>query len=266
MAIGKQMFEVDDEDTAILEVFPRLINQMIVEMMRPDAEKSEAIATFEAMCSFWRTLRWLVDTRATLSKRIGQMLAAFTTDEMNRHKDKTPDLGVILVLFSACQGFEGCPSRTTFIDSYVDENCVRWVMWWQRAGVKPEADPVFQETKVSRDICMFQMMVNDIVIADSKATLEQMEATNCKLPDRLEQLQAKWREQKTQTDSWSKYFQNIGASRPAFASIGEWIQDSVRRAAAKGPKYGGGKGQGKSDSGGGKGNGKGKSGGKGWGR
>merc|ERR1712176_932690 len=260
--IGSKVFQVSGEDTAYLEVLPKLINQMIVEMMRPDADKSEAIAIFEAMCNFWRTLRWLVDTKSSLRNQVRAILAAFTSSEMQRHKDRTPDLGVVLVLFTVFQGHEGCPSRLSFIDAYLDENSVRWVMWWQRAGVRAEPTPVFQETKVSRDICIFQMMVLDIVVADVKLTLQDMEATNCKLPDRLEKLQKEWRERKVSTDTWGKYFEHIGASRPTFNSTGEWIQDCARRASNKGPKYVGAKGQGKgingSHSGKGKGGGRGK--------
>merc|ERR1719401_1244224 len=100
------MFDIPsgDLDSAVLEVYPRLINQMIVEMMRPDAGKSEAIATFEALCNFWRTLRWLVDTRQALRGRIGTLLSSFVADDSFRHKDKTPDLGMVLVLFTVLQG------------------------------------------------------------------------------------------------------------------------------------------------------------------
>merc|ERR1712216_952265 len=101
--IGYHAYQVSDEDACIIEVFPRLINQMIVEVMKPDAAKSAAIATFEAMCNFWRTLRWLVDTRPTLLTRVGALLSKFVSDEVNRHKDNTPDLGVVLVLFTVFQ-------------------------------------------------------------------------------------------------------------------------------------------------------------------
>merc|ERR1712080_272095 len=135
--------------------------------------------------------------------------------------------------------------RKKFIDAYLDENSVRWVMWWQRAGTPAQPEPVFEATKVSRDICMFQLMVLDVVIGDVQVTLSEMESTNCKLPDRLEKLQGKWREQKSSTSTWAKYFQHIGATRPVFESSAAWIQDTVRRAEAKGPKYGGTKGGGK---------------------
>jgi len=245
------------EDDAILEVFPRLINQMIVEVMKPDAAKSAAIATFEAMCNFWRTLRWLVDTRPTLLASIGVKLSKFVSDATNRHKDSTPDLGVVLVLFTIFQGHHGCPTRDDFIKAYADENSLRWVMWWQRSGTAPEQGPVFQATKVSREICMFQMMVVDLIISDVGVTLKDIEETNCKLPERLEKLQTQWRQQKASVDTWMDYFQCIRAPKPAFPNVGAWIADCATRAAAMGPKYGGAKGDGK---------GKGKSGGKSYGR
>jgi len=264
LKIGSTVFEVSGENDAILEVFPRLINQMIVEIMKPEAAKSAAIATFEALCNFWRTFRWLVDTREPLRVRIGDMLSKFVTSEENRHKDTTPDLGVVLALFTALQRHKGCPTRTDFINAYADENSVRWVMWWQRSGTKPESQPVFEATKVSREICMFQMMVVDLIISDVAETLREIEATNCKLPERLERLQAEWRERRASTGGWDVYYRHIGATRPAFASSAEWIASCQARAVAKGPKYSGAKGDGKGS--GGKGKGKSKGGGKGWGR
>jgi hypothetical protein len=259
LEIGSKAFDAKGEDHAIMEVFPRLINQMIVEMMRPDASKTAAIATFEALCNFWRTLRWLVDTRPSLRNRIGEVLSKFVSDEANRHKDKSPDLGIVLVLFTAFQGYDACPKREAFIDAYADENSLRWVMWWQRSGCKSESVPVFQATQVSREICMFQMMVVDLVIGDVGTTLLEMERTNCKLSERLEELQFKWRERKATTDNWGAYYQNIGATKPAFPSSAAWIASCVERAGSKGPKYGGAKGNGKGASGKGKGKGKDKS-------
>merc|ERR1719181_2706048 len=111
-------------------------------------------------------------------------------------------------------------------------------------------------------------MVVDIIIADVRVTLKDMEETNCKLPQRLVQLQ--WRQQKSSVDTWASYFGCIGTPQPTFQSESAWIADCVSRAAAKGPKYGGAKGEGKGDNrkGEGKGYGKGagKSGSKGWGR
>jgi len=91
---------------------------------------------------------------------------------------------------------------------------------------------------------MFQMMVVDLIFKDVPVTLKEMESTNCKLPDRLETLQVKWREQKAATKDWNTYFRNIGVPAPVFQSETAWIESCVSRAMSKGPKYGGGKGEG----------------------
>merc|ERR1712151_949972 len=209
-----------------------------------------------ALCNFWRTLRWLVDSSSALRARLQKTLSNFVSDEAYRHKDATPDLGMTLVMFTVFQDHKGCPSRQQFVDAYIDENSVRWVMWWQRAGTPAEASPVFEATKISREIFLFQMMVVDVVIGNVSETLAEIETTNCKLPSRLEQLQALWRERKAATKDWSVFFQFAGASRPNHSSSAAWIADCVKRAAAKGPKYAGAKGDGKGKvKGGGKGKG-----------
>jgi len=249
LQIGREVSKVGDLDKAAWEILPRLINQLIVEMMKPDAPKSEAIATFETMCNLWRTLRWLVDTRAQLRDWMAAALSGFVSKEALRHKDQSPDLGVILVVFTVAQGHASCPTRQAFIGAYADENQLRWVRWWQQSGTLPEAGPVFQATKVSREICMFQMMVVDVVIGNVSETLTAMEATNCKLPERLESLQSQWRVRKSTTSDWAAYFLHLGTPKPAFNSSAEWIADCVRRAALKGPKYATGKGGGKGSGG-----------------
>jgi len=247
--IGKDVYEVDDEDTAILEVFPRLVNQMVVEMMSPKASKSEAIALFEALCNFWRTFRWLVETRPALRGRIVEALSGFVTDEAFRHKDRCADLGALIVQYTVLQGDAQCPSRRRFIDAYSDENSLRQVMWWQRSGTKPEPWAVFEATRVSREILMFQMMVVDVVIGDAAEAVRDMEASNCTLPAKLEELQARWRERKQAIGSWAAYFECIGAAGPKDQNLEDWIATCVRRASDRGPKYGGAKGAGKGSKG-----------------
>ena len=80
--------------------------------------------------------------------------------------------GALLVLFTVLQGDASCPKREDFLNHYVDENSLRWVMWWQRSGTKPEGVPVFQATQVSREILMFQMTVIEVVIGDVPKTLQ----------------------------------------------------------------------------------------------
>jgi hypothetical protein len=248
--IGKEVYNITgDDERVMLEIFPRLINQLIVEMMRPDAAKSEAIATFEAMTNFWRVFRYLVDGRPSLQKSLCKTLTKFVTLESSRHKDVTPDVGALLVMYTVCKGYEGCPRLSDFIQAYSDESSLRQVMWWQRSSTQPKSAPVFEATKVSRNLLMFQLTVVDIVLGDVENLKKQIELTNCKLPDRLDKLQIEWRKKKEVTDTWPKYFRAIGAPVPPFPSTDAWIASCVERAAEKGPRYSGnskGKGKGKS--------------------
>ena len=90
----------------------------------------------------------------------------------SRHKDRCPDIGALLVLFTVLQGDKSCPSREEFLQHYADENSLRWVMWWQRSNTPPQGAPVFQATQVSREILMFQMTVIEVVIGDVPTTLK----------------------------------------------------------------------------------------------
>ena len=98
---------------------------MLVEMMRPEASKSAAIAFFEALCNLWRSLRWLLDTRPSLRQEVAQRLKGFVATEAQRHKEQCGDLGVLLVLYTALQGYEACPRREDFLEAYVDEPLAR---------------------------------------------------------------------------------------------------------------------------------------------
>merc|ERR1719352_2141081 len=85
---------------------------------------------------------------------------------------------------------------------------------------------------------MFQLMLSAIVVGDDvNKTLQEIEKTNCKVPERLELLQSRWREQKASTSTWKLFFERIGASPPSFKTTEDWIADCVQRSAAKGPKY-----------------------------
>ena len=84
-----------------------------------------------------------------------------------------------------------------------------------------------------------------------------MEVTNCKMPERLEKLQQEWKKRQSSVKDWGAYFRCLNVPRPSFGSTEEWIASCVRRAEAKGPKYGGNGGNG-GNNGKGKGKGKGK--------
>jgi ubiquitin-protein ligase len=259
----------------VLTVLPKLINSMVVEINKGD--KASAILFFEAMSSFWRTLRWFITEDAAIRASAEAMVKAFITDEQKRHKDRVPDVGQFLALATALTDSIGSMGdfggMGAFIDAYLDENFVRCVMWWQKE-VRGEpwrsasgcAD-VFRATAVSRSICLFQLTVlREVIGSDPARTAEAMDVSNGKIPERLERLQRAWK-QREDPKSWRQFAEATGCSqsmrRQMEETTGEWILDCVTRAKQKGSKYGrGGGGGGK---GGRRGGGGGGYGGGGWG-
>lgn len=248
--IGEKAFGTrrGDLSAAAMEVFPRLVNQMIVEIMRPDAAKTAAIAFFEALANFWRAFRDLVERHQGLRDAVRRALTDFVGDEAQRHKDRCADLGMVLALYSVYQGLEGCPAPLAFARAYLDENFVRNVMWWRRGGSSAAGpDGVFRATQVSREIFLFQQMVRRVLVGDDvAATLAALEATNCTVPDRLEELQRAWRAQKAAVQTWPEFFEAAGVPSPS-RGVQFWLERTEARADEKGPKYtfSGGKGKGK---------------------
>jgi ubiquitin-protein ligase/uncharacterized membrane protein YgcG len=245
----------------VVTVLPRLINSMVVEINRGD--KASAILFFEAMASFWRTLRWFITEDATIRAAAEARVKAFVADEQKRHKDVVPDIGQLLALATALTDSIG--DMEQFVDAYLDENFVRCVMWWQKevpgepwrsaAG----CDHVFRATAVSRNICLFQLTVlREVIGTDPNRTAEAMDTSNGKIPERLDRLQRAWK-QREDPRAWRQFAEATGCSSSMAVAMaegtGEWIRDCVTRAKAKGSKYGrGGKGRG-GKGGGGKGGG-----------
>ena len=80
------------------------------------------------------------------------MMTAFTSNENEWHKNKIPDLGVFLALYTVvCDkiNFED------FVDALIDESSIRCVMWWRDSVNRETADYVFEATRVSRAILLF---------------------------------------------------------------------------------------------------------------
>jgi ubiquitin-protein ligase len=228
----------------VLAVLPKLINSMVVEINKGD--RASAILFFEAMSSFWRTLRWFVTENATIRELAEAKVKAFIADETNRHKDRVPDVGQFLALTTALTDSIG--SMEEFIDAYLDENFVRCVMWWQKE-VRGEpwrsasgCDDVFRATAVSRNICLFQLTVlREVIGSEPARTAEAMDASNGKIPERLERLQRAWK-QREDPKSWRQFAEATGCSQSMLVRMdettGEWILDCVTRAKQKGSKYG----------------------------
>jgi ubiquitin-protein ligase len=237
LQIGKECYNAQNLAEAVVQVFPRLINTMVVDIMKPDVAKTAALAMFEALCSFWRTFYWYISTNKAVANSVSRTIRNFTSNESFRHKNTTPDVGAVLACFTACPS--GIATIEDFARAYIDENSVRNVMWWQRSGTAPEPVPVFAATQVSRHIAMFQFLVLRTVVGGNQAeTAATLDATNGKAPQKLETLLREWKQLSASTTSWSKFFPAVHCSTPA--DLRGWIKQTCERAASKGRMYGGG--------------------------
>ena len=261
------------ESDALVVVTTKLINGIIVEMMK--GEKRDATRYFDILLQLRRLLRHHLNTsqgaaRGQLIHRVQQFVSLSTA----RHKDIEPNLGDFLALYLCLP--EAVPIEP-FLGAFIDENFLRCVMWWKRAGCPDRAADVFQATKVSRSICLFQMSVLAIVVV---AEGGEAGAAGVDTVRTLDAFQQQWRELEAEVErgGWAAFFQRSGCSAQTSAAIlrdlDGWIASCVQRAVDLGPKYSsfasggaGGPGGGgwRGAGGGGVGGGPGRGGGGGWG-
>ena len=210
-------------------------------------------------------LRHLIDSDARLAARVEDRTQRFCNQEAARHKDNCPNLGEELSLYM-CH-----PSQplSSFIAAYLDENFLRCVMWWRKDGVEPLPRKVFEATKVSREVCLFQLKILHLITSEECAQLRADE-----LAARLEAFQKSWRSLQHEVDQggWARFFLETGCPSDVRDRIlwdtGSWVNECVKRSNARGDKYrlSGGAGGGGVGRGGGWGGSDGERGGGGWGR
>lgn len=229
-----QLYGAHNLQDAVVIILPRLINTMVVDIMKPETPKAAALAMFEVLCSLWRTFYYYIQTNSIIEKKVSDNISSFTRQEKNRQKNACPDIGALLACFTACP-----PETVTlqeFAKAYIDENGLRNVMWWKRDGVAAAPMPVFEATNVSRNIAMFQFLVLKIVVGGNQAeTAATLDATNGKSPDRLEKLLKLWKAMSTTTDSWKKFFDAVHCPCPS--DLQQYVTECVVRASKRGPAY-----------------------------
>jgi len=255
--IGKEVYNNPETELAksVFEIFSRLINTLVLEMMKqPDMyggrnsarlNKSPSIAYFEAVCSFWRTFYWLSESNLMpgLKPNASTMLQKFVENENQRLKNVCPDVGAMLAAFTVFQNTVS--PKGGFVDAYLDEVALRCVMWWNRSIGKARgvtSQEVFAATKVSRDMTLFQLMFLKHVIGDDPTmTAKELDETNGKAPQKLEEFQQALKESQ-KVDCWSNYYNMTGCSETLRLTITKdedlWVKTCVDRAKRRGKSYG----------------------------
>lgn len=219
----------------VLDILPNLINSMIVEIMKGD--KSASISYFEALCSFWRTLRWFLKESPEADKLRAQAIDRmknFVKSEEGRHKDKVPDIGQFLALYTT---LTDCAPREQIIDAYLRESFVRSVMWW---NCRPDASEVFEATRVGRELFLFQLtVIRHLVGSNPDETTKLMDSSGGRVPERLDALQKAWKN--TKCESFADYFHLTTASKKyteqCLNNTGGWLRYLQQQAENKGKRY-----------------------------
>eukprot|EP01105_Mastigella_eilhardi_P007737 TRINITY_DN193_c0_g3_i1.p1 TRINITY_DN193_c0_g3~~TRINITY_DN193_c0_g3_i1.p1 ORF type:complete len:1469 (+),score=409.40 TRINITY_DN193_c0_g3_i1:565-4407(+) len=219
-----------------LDVLPKLMNTMVVSVMRGDTHAS--VVALEGYCAFHHMLLKCVDANPCLSRRVHQMVAEFIRNPESRVKDCCPSLGDWLPLLTVCEGITWAQART----AYLQENFDRNVLWTIKAYphlARPDAPgtanaqrllQTFRATAVSCRLLMFHVMFLREVARPDGVPLRQVAENLDRFYGRpssqmKEQLLARVK-QIQQASSWNDFFLSIGMQPLSPLELTEWLNQA----------------------------------------
>jgi len=281
--IGDKVYNIQNNlAKSAYQIFPRLINTMVLEMMKSPVVadescfewdentqfdvnwknykkfekeqqkqlgenqrlfKAPSIAFFEAICSFWRTYYWLNENVLSKTLLPNAVLLAdkFTKYDYARQKNACPDVGNMLANYTVVQKYVKFTNQE-FIDALLDECFIRCVFWWKKNKVPCHVEKVFNATKTSRDLTLFQIyFLRFIVGEDVEKTKEIMDRSNGKAPELLMNFQKQWKMVEASCETWNDFFVKTGCS-DAFAEkvksdCQAWVRGCQDKAIKRGKAY-----------------------------
>jgi len=212
----------------VVVVYGKLLNGILVSMVTGEITDSERF--IEAFVRLRETLRILILTNASRSQHVHRVIHDFIDDSYNRLKDKVPDVGELLAIYSC---FSTTSTETgRFYDAFIDECTVRWVFWLVKNKIKLVNEHVFKATEFSRNLCLFQTLCFH--------TLEQhSNFQDC--IQALDALQKNWREKKASVVSLETFLNSLPCTQKMKTNIcGDidgWITRIHCRARDRGDAY-----------------------------
>lgn len=162
----------------VLQVLPKLLNSTVVTFMNGTSHTSEK--ALQGYFMFHRLFLWCLEQYPNLLEIINNTVKNFVTDPKERLKSVTPNVGEWLTLLTVCNN---CDWEKASI-AYLTENFDRNVMWYlkENPSLGNTSDSIsadtrlketFRLTKVSRDLCVFQVLFLDIA-RPSSLTIPQI--------------------------------------------------------------------------------------------
>lgn len=164
----------------VLNVIPRLMSTMVVEVMSGKAHAS--IKALRGYCLFHRLLLEFVKEFPELREFCNEQVGKFISDEKSRHKDVVPNLGEMLCYLAVSNKY----SWKDVKDAYLEESVVRNVFWIlnRYPELEQESHPEvtladrlkysFEVSKVSQKLCSFHQWFLDNVAHPSGMTPDEI--------------------------------------------------------------------------------------------
>jgi len=226
-----------------LEIFPRLMNTMVVSLMSGNLHTS--IVALEGYSAFHRLLLFFVKKYPELQKKVNSIARNFCNSEENRTKDVVPSLGEFLPIVSVSDEVSWKDICMPYLLENFDRNALWTIKKYPYLGEieatainKERIEKTFDATQVSIKLLMFHVYFFKNVARPEGVSLEDVAANYDAFYGRpssqmKENLQKKCK-QILATNSWNLFFKGIGLSIPSDNYLCSWLKRSVKNSERKG--------------------------------
>lgn len=178
----------------VLRIYSDIINSMVVKIMQPESDVRASERIFRVLIDCWRTLYWIKQNYPCVSEVVVARVKSFTEEVSKRNFKVEPNIGCLLALRTVVSDAE--VPMLDFFHAYIEESSLRGVKWWRKQGVEAVPGAVFEATKVSRRLFLFQsLFLTHSISRDLEETAALADRTECKLSDRLDVLLARFKQE-----------------------------------------------------------------------
>lgn len=232
------------EPKFILEVFPKMMVTLTVSMMQQKEHTSlKALRTFY---SFYRLFVLLLDQHPELYTQIEDSLEKFKSDEKNRVKDQTPNLGDMLSKLAVSKKYKW----SDIIGPYLEEQMDRQVFWMIKDIPELESmekDTEFDDDRVNASFkattvgfhltLFYSIFVGKIVNREGRSREELLKSTDDlygRLGQGEEELLQRYCNEIRKVQDYYAYFKMLGIPFPSKKELFEAIKKSITNSSRKG--------------------------------
>ncbi len=203
----------------IMFVYPELINTMVVKIMDEKSDLRASSLVFRCLMNLWRTFYYLLQLEPLLDQAIKRKVIDFSDFDVNRRKDKTPNIGLTLAMTLILPtATKRTPSTdqfywSAFLRSYVKESGLRRVLWWQKDRIPIDDWTTFQHSEISRNNVLFQIMLRSLLHKKPLSErIDELDRLYCNIEGDVDSILQEWKALKERVDgsgSWLGYYEEL---------------------------------------------------------